>query len=111
MRRLQVETGTQLVLRAAYSCGLSVCDVSLDLREDTSNGSIDTTGLAAGHYVLVLVPGNVNVLRSDVDLRREPDRQRGQGLRTVSGSDAIEFDIVGGMRPGPAASTFTSSRT
>ncbi len=62
---------------------------------ELTDGWIDTTDLAAGHYVLLLVPSPAAmVLRSDVDLSQPVGTGVLKYADSVSGPVGVEFDVV-----------------
>ena len=69
--------------------------LDIDGDYELSVGWIDTTNLAPGHYVLVLVPGETAmVLRSDVDLSVPQIGNVVTYAGSVSGPVSIEFDVT-----------------
>ena len=71
------------------SCLRGLSDVAVPIAE----GQIDTTGLAAGKYCLVLVPGNTNILRGDFNCQfAPPDNPFGMPANSVLGDDIV-FEI------------------
>jgi len=59
-----------------------------------SAGSIDTTGLTPGRYVLVLRPVNANVLRSEENLTGALIGNFAAAARAVAGTRTVAFDVA-----------------
>jgi predicted outer membrane repeat protein len=59
-----------------------------------ARGSIDTAGLAPGHYVLILRPVAASVLRNDVDLTGDLDGNFAVKATVAAKPDRVEFDLV-----------------
>ncbi len=87
--------------RGTHTWGVGLADrkdellLDIDGDYELSVGWIDTTNLAPGHYVLVLVPGETAmVLRPDVDLSVPQIGSVVTYAASVSGPVSTEFDVT-----------------
>jgi hypothetical protein len=93
------ETGLE-VWEGTHTWGIGLGDrkdvllLDPDGAYELCHGTINTTNLAPGHYVLTLVPDDTTrVLKPGVDLSVAQDRVL-QWATSVGGPDSIEFDIA-----------------